>query len=48
MLQTNRAKDKIRSLQLYEEIPLDKILLDSILKKYDLTDRLNNIINMNK
>ncbi|MDR3665860.1 MAG: hypothetical protein P4L35_03345 [Ignavibacteriaceae bacterium] len=48
MLQTNRAKDKIRSLQLYEETPLDKILLDNILKKYNLTDRLNNIINLNK
>ena len=44
MLQTGRGKDKGRALQFYEEVQIDKNLLNEILEKYSLKSKLELLL----
>lgn len=44
MLDTYRPKDKIRIIQIIEEVKLDRNLLDIITKKYNLAEKLKKLL----
>ncbi|MDP4192601.1 MAG: hypothetical protein Q8858_13630 [Bacteroidota bacterium] len=44
MLDTGRAKDKLRALQFYQEVQLDKDFLNKLLERYSLKVKLESLL----